>query len=335
MKKGILILFAVFFLIDFSFGQDIHFSQFYAAPFNLNPALTGAFNGDYRITANHRTQWRAVTVPYTTTAAFFDMRNIGIQNLHGGVSIYHDKAGDSRFSTFQFNVSGAYSQWLDKEATKQLIVGFQTGVTQRSINFANLSFDNQYNGIRYDANLGTGETLARQGYMFFNLNTGIAYGQQINENLGFSAGVGVFNINKPEQSFFSNERIGLERRMTIFGKAEYQVNEEFAVIPSFLMMFQGPHREYLAGGAVKYVLEAMPGRYRALYAGSWFRMRDAGFIMVGMDYNTLNVGISYDINYSSLVPASNYRGGFEVSVVYIIHKLQPQRMKYKICPGFI
>ena len=47
-------------------AQDIHFSQFYFSPLNLNPAATGIFDGDYRIAGNHRQQWRSVTTPYTT-----------------------------------------------------------------------------------------------------------------------------------------------------------------------------------------------------------------------------------------------------------------------------
>ena len=38
-----------FCLINELNSQDIHFSQFNLAPLNLNPAMTGSFNGDYRI----------------------------------------------------------------------------------------------------------------------------------------------------------------------------------------------------------------------------------------------------------------------------------------------
>ena len=32
-----------------TYGQDRLFSQFYASPLTLNPALTGAFEGRYRV----------------------------------------------------------------------------------------------------------------------------------------------------------------------------------------------------------------------------------------------------------------------------------------------
>ena len=41
-------------------AQDIHFSQFYQSPLNLNPALTGVMNCNHRIVANYRNQWASV-----------------------------------------------------------------------------------------------------------------------------------------------------------------------------------------------------------------------------------------------------------------------------------
>ena len=38
-------------------SQDIHFSQFYMSPLNLNPAMTGVMNGNIRLTGNYWNQW--------------------------------------------------------------------------------------------------------------------------------------------------------------------------------------------------------------------------------------------------------------------------------------
>ncbi len=63
-----------FFLLAFSqmlTAQDPRFSQYYASPWNLNPALTGVFNGRWRATANYRDQWGSFLspVPFRTYAA--------------------------------------------------------------------------------------------------------------------------------------------------------------------------------------------------------------------------------------------------------------------------
>ena len=59
--------------ITFSFigllGQDKHFTQYYAAPMTINPALTGAIQGKYRLGLVRRDQWRqSLESPYVTTA---------------------------------------------------------------------------------------------------------------------------------------------------------------------------------------------------------------------------------------------------------------------------
>ena len=53
-------------------AQDIHFSQFYAAPMLTNPANTGNFTGSVRLGLNYRDQWGSVTVPYKTFSAYAD-----------------------------------------------------------------------------------------------------------------------------------------------------------------------------------------------------------------------------------------------------------------------
>jgi hypothetical protein len=75
--------------------------------------------------------------------------------------------------------------------------------------------------------------------------------------------------------------------------------------------------------------------YRALYAGLWYRNKDAAYLSIGMDYQDWFVGISYDINFSKLVPASNLRGGFEIATRYILHHFKPKKVNHRVCPDFI
>ena len=89
-------------------SQDIHFSQFNLSPLNLNPAMTGAFQGDYRFAGNHRNQWSSVTVPYTTYAFSAEKNNCLTPPLSLGFQINQDRAGDSRFNTFQIKIYSTF-----------------------------------------------------------------------------------------------------------------------------------------------------------------------------------------------------------------------------------
>ena len=52
-------------------AQDPQFSQFYAAPLYLNPALTG-INQKGRVGINYRNQWPSINTGFETAAAYVD-----------------------------------------------------------------------------------------------------------------------------------------------------------------------------------------------------------------------------------------------------------------------
>ena len=66
MKKKILFAILSSLLINVLVAQDPHFSQFYASPLTLNPALTGKFDGTFRLAANYRNQWPGIYGTYVT-----------------------------------------------------------------------------------------------------------------------------------------------------------------------------------------------------------------------------------------------------------------------------
>ncbi|MBK8196405.1 MAG: type IX secretion system membrane protein PorP/SprF [Lewinellaceae bacterium] len=53
-SKPILSLILLLMVVGQTSAQDPRFSQYYASPWNLNPAMTGLFNGRWRVTANYR-----------------------------------------------------------------------------------------------------------------------------------------------------------------------------------------------------------------------------------------------------------------------------------------
>ena len=67
------------------------------------------------------------------------------------------------------------------------------------------------------------------------------------------------------------------------------------------------------------------------YAGSWYRFGDALIPYVGLEFGRFRLGATYDVNLSKLRTASNSRGGFEVSLIYINQKGEHN---YLNCPKF-
>src|SRR6188472_250154 len=86
MKRTKCVAIFIFSLIVISkaYGQDPAFSQFFSSPLNVNPALTGNINGDWRIISNFRDQWIGPASPYTTGTASYDRKIL--QNKLPGVA---------------------------------------------------------------------------------------------------------------------------------------------------------------------------------------------------------------------------------------------------------
>lgn len=317
-------------------AQDIHFSQFDVAPMNYNPAMTGQFNGDYRFIGNQRTQWRSVTTPYSTFGGSIDARNMKqISGLGTGLSIYKDKAGDSKLSTLQVNAAGSWLIPVSADSLHTVSFGAHLGFTHKKIDYSQLQYDNQWNGLAFDPNIDPNEPNNRDSRTYLNFNVGAGYYWKPKKRTEFYAGLGLFNLNTPKQSFYDEPSVRLDIRMNFHANAAFPISQEIDLLPSLLFQTQGKFKELIVGTTGRYILNDKGGLYRTVFVGLFMRASDAGYIMAGMDYDNWRAAVSYDINVSNLRPASNARGGLELSVIYIIRKLRMPEIQDRICPEYI
>ncbi|MEJ6617514.1 MAG: PorP/SprF family type IX secretion system membrane protein [Crocinitomicaceae bacterium] len=333
MRKLLIILFQLM-LTNAVEAQDIHWSQFNDNPLFQNPGNAGNFNGDYRFVANYRDQWRSVTVPYTTLSLSADGKLAKHKNLGYGILFFHDVVGDGSLRTIELQGNVSYLIKLSKDSTHTVRSGLNIGMNHRQLNFDQLYFNNQYDGIQYNPSLSSNEVLSNDRKTNFSLGIGAVYEYYVNKRFNIIGGVGAYNLNKPNQGFY-NDVILRDIRTNIFAKGIYKIGFDWDIIPSVNLSFQGKYNEIIFGSSFKYTLKDRLGEYRAFYAGGWFRNKDAGYLSLGMDYQSWFVGLSYDINFSKLVPASRARGGFEIAVRYILHRFKPKKIVHRICPDYI
>lgn len=316
-------------------AQDIHFSQFEQSPFNLNPGLTGDFNGQYRFIGNQRSQWRSVTVPYLTTAFAGDSRLLTSQQIHGGVALFNDQAGDSRLrrTSLQLNVAKEFQ--TDGPDSWILVPGLSLGLTSMRIDYSQLRYDNQWNGYAYDPNINPGENFPRSSRAYINIHSGVIAKRVYESGRRITTGIALFNLSSPKQSFFDDGYVRLDTRFNTHASWNEPINDQWHVRPSVLLMAQGAYTELDIGGTANYILSPKSYMFRSIYGGIYYRSRDAGFIVAGMHYDEWQVGLSYDINTSDLRPASSGRGGFELSVIYIVPPRPVTGPLRKVCPDFL
>lgn len=338
MKRNKLILFLFVLSASITRGQDIHYSQFNASPQNLNPAQTGLFDGDWRFVGNFRTQWSVIPVPYRTFSIASDTRlKTKLENdvPAAGLIINTDKSGDSKFTTTQIFASGSYIKKLNKDSTHFISVGIQPGVTTKSFNVAALTFDNQYSGDAYNGSLPSGENFPKTRITYFDFGGGLAYLWRKNNRTLINVGVSALHLNRPKQSFFNNDAIKLDVKTCVSGIAEFPVSAQLDLLPTVMYQRQGKFHETVVGLFGKYHLKPIDGMTTAVSLGGFYRMKDAFILVANMDYKNFNVGVSYDINTSKLVEATNHRGGFEISVIYIFKKVKPFIAKKRVCPIYM
>ncbi|HWH63500.1 MAG TPA: PorP/SprF family type IX secretion system membrane protein, partial [Ginsengibacter sp.] len=143
------LLLAILLLVTFAANaQDPHFSQFFASPLTLNPALTGKFDGTLRVAGNYRNQWPAFNNVYTTSTLSVDFpifkKRLPDYDTWGiGILALTDKAGGGVLTNNYLGVSTSYHKALDEDGFQQLGIGFQGTYGQKRLNTDNLKFEDQ------------------------------------------------------------------------------------------------------------------------------------------------------------------------------------------------
>ncbi len=304
------------------YAQDIHFSQFYQVPQLINPSLAGVFNGDFRAIVNFRDQWSNVA-PYKTYSLGVDgglfKKKLKDKYIGAGLFIYQDVAGDSRLSTTQVNLS--LSSIITINKSHNIAAGLQGGFAQRKLDEADLRWGAQYDGDGY-------------AHAFGDLSMGVSwsYGKgstniSSNDHLGANAGIAVYHLNTPKQGLDLEK---LHREFIAHAGLNIGLKgSSLAFLPALLYLQQGPLNEISAGGMIRHTIKE-ESKYTglmketAVLLGAYYRVGDAFIPSFMFEMASFAVGISYDVNMSSLKEATNGAGGFEISFKYIT----PNPFKY-------
>lgn len=325
-----------------SFGvraQDGHLSMYDAAPMFLNPAMTGVFDGDWRLHAQYRTQWKSVNYkPYSTALVSFDAP---VKKWGFGGQISNFRAGIGNYNVLTGMVSAAYTTSIDKSKNHNISFGVQGGVTQKTVEHQLLSFNNQYtttNGGEFNTTIDPNEGFTSQSLIVPNVNAGILYffakqQSRLNPFIGVSA----FNLTEPQETFTNTSN---KLPMRFYGHVGTRINitETFYMLPKILYMRQLQFEEgtialdmgYYLKGSDLYLLAGGLYRNSGDFSQFNFDHTDAMVVSIGAKMDSFIAKVAYDVNISSLSTVSNGRGGFEISFTYVKQKKKPK--SEKICP---
>ena len=298
-------------------AQDIHFSQFFETPLLRNPSLAGIFNGDYRIQAAYRDQWRSVTTGYKTGSLNGEYKlHIGKMDYFVtiGGQVLFDRAVTAALTQTSFLPTLNYHKSLSADQNRYLSLGFMGGVVNRYFDRSKITTDNTYdNG--YD-----GEDNIIPSYTYFDGSVGLSFNSNLTDDPedNYYLGVAYHHFTKPKQSFFRDPSIALNPKWVASAGFRFGVTDMSYITIQADYSLQEKYQETIAGAmyGMKLGQDAENPIY-TIHGGAFLRWNDALIPVVKLDYTGFSFAFSYDINISKLKPASLGRGGFEISLSYI------------------
>ena len=301
-------------------AQDPHFTQFVAAPFTVNPAYTGVFNGTARFMANYRQQWANLVDPFTTAVVAGDVK-IGTYNpedgqhpFNIGVQFMQDQSMGGAFRSSYAGLMASYHVKLDAADDQSIGAGLSINYGNRRIDFAGISFDRQFASGGFNLSLPNGEAAMQNMKPFYSIGAGLLFrsGNPLSGTF-FDVGFSGYHFNKPIQTVMDDPKQVLPIRWS--GQMTFQqyINDVSLVNIKAMYQKQAEVDYLLAGFSVARLFgedqEQMVG------AGLWYRSGESFAPHAYVEYNKMRIGFSYDIAYNNLkktlTPASSYEISFQ------------------------
>ncbi|MBN4049698.1 PorP/SprF family type IX secretion system membrane protein [Bacteroidales bacterium AH-315-N07] len=188
-------------------AQDPEFTQFYASPLYLNPALAGATVCP-RVVLNYRNQWPNLSGQFVTYSASYDQF---ARSLKGGIGflLLTDRAGEGTITNTQ--LSAVYAYQLDITRKFSIKGGVQATFVQKRVDWTKLKFGDQIDP-RYGWVYETKEIPQAEMVFYPDFSAGfLAYSPN------FYGGVAVNHLHEPNETFYSKStnKSHLPRKYTV------------------------------------------------------------------------------------------------------------------------
>ena len=113
------------------------------------------------------------------------------------------------------------------------------------------------------------------------------------------SGIAVYNVNRPNQSFFEDSEARLPLIIKYNAGLKYRVSKRFALFPTVLWEHQNLNNQVNIGmyANVRTILtEEVNKKAVNIIVGSWYRVGDSFITTLGFTVYDFKFAISYDVN---------------------------------------
>jgi len=322
MSKLISQTFSVIFVFSIMLNlraQDPIFTQFYANPLYLNPAMAGS-NICARYGLNYRNQWPSTSANFVTQSFAYDQKFKAI-NGGFGVLAMHDQQGSNTLQTT--SLAAIYSYHLKVNRKFTMMFGGQAQFAMKFLDWNKLTFGDMIDprrGFIYQS--GDVPRGGRKGY--FDVSAGF-----VGFTKSFYFGGAVHHLNRPNESVIvGNSRLPM--RFTGHVGADIRLGKKSvfgnkaSLSPNIIFRYQQGFMELNIGTYFKYDIFTV---------GAWFRNSDAFILLLGIQHKRFRIGYSYDITVSRLTNQSG--GSHEVSLGFTL-PCKDKKVLFRTisCPSF-
>jgi type IX secretion system PorP/SprF family membrane protein len=308
---------------------DPHFSQYYVYPSWLNPALTGAFDGQYRVSGIYRNQWGNVSSPFSTPGASVDFTTNN--NINFGGSFLSQKAGEGGYSytTAYGNVAYTGVKFGPMQA-KRLVFGIQAGMIQRKFDPTKMTFGDQWNPVTgFSPTNPTADVFSQRTQMSFDAGAGVMYYDAMpGKKTNLFAGFAVSHLTRPDDKFQAFGTARIPMRYTAHAGLRISVNDVFSITPNALYLRQGTAQETMIGAYAQYKAAANTD----FMIGANYRVNDAISPFIGFTFKNTLLSAAYDVNISDLGRLAKGTNSFEISLTFIGRKRTKTPEVEFVCP---
>jgi len=297
-----------------------------------------------RVAGNYRNQWPDVNKAYITSTVSVDLpilrNSLGEDDRWGiGLMAMTDKTANGILNSNYVAISTAYHKSVDEEGYHQISVGFQGTYANKTLDGPRLHF---LDGLQIDGTWlpSSSEPVNLQVVTasYFDMNAGLLYNGSFNGSDAVYFGASMYHLNQPKESFLGVDNITVPTRMTLHGGGYFPSESTGKTwYVSALYSRQATASELVFGGALEMSASQDENKPVNVYVGAWVRannVSDAIIPYVGLDYGSFNLGMTYDINVSGFKVATQQRGGFEISLIYIARQIDTNSRDKVQCPHF-
>ncbi|NVK84032.1 MAG: type IX secretion system membrane protein PorP/SprF [Cytophagia bacterium] len=319
-------------------AQDPQFSQFYASPLYLNPALTGSADRG-RVGVNYRNQWPSLSHSFTTTSAYLDYFSKAAES---GVGVIFNEHREGFLDFRSMEVGALYSYKMQVSSDVVLRTGVQLSYFRKDLNFEDLIFGNQIDIVNGQVYGPSGEVFEKGAMVDF---LSASAGALLYTNMAW-VGFSAHHINEPSQSFIDQES-KLSRKYSIHAgwklrfsngrrlrTVSYQFQERSATF-AINYKTQGGYNQFDAGIQLYFQPLVLGGWYRGIPIQSVNKVfkNESIIALVGLELNAdLSFAYSYDFTVSRL--AGSTGGAHEFSLTLNFGKVVKRTRRDTILPCF-